>query len=73
MAKQVSTIVMKTPEIFTTGAFLRPVRVNHGDGDVWVWAVIGFEEDSFMDGDIYNPPEYAASLEELTTLDEKKE
>lgn len=56
------------PIIYTTGAFLRPMRVQTNDtenGWVWRWVVTEFKEDSFLDGDVYNPPESAHTEEEL--------
>jgi hypothetical protein len=63
------------PQIFTTGAFLNPMKVIDSEGkEIWVWYVSEFIDDSFNeDGEIYNPNETAGSLEELlidTTADE---
>jgi len=53
-------------KIFTTGAFLQPMKVKDVNGnDFWIWAVEKFENSSFYDGDEYNPSEVAGSLEEL--------
>ena len=55
-------------EIYTTGAFLRPMKVpsNHSEtGWVWRWVVTEFTDDSFTDGDIYNPAVCAYTGEEL--------
>jgi hypothetical protein len=49
-------------EIFTTGAYLYPIEGADGR---FYWAVGGFEDDSFMDGDIFNPLESADKLEDL--------
>jgi hypothetical protein len=52
--------------IFTTGAFLEPIKIDNGYGkEKWIWQVLEFIDESFMDGDIYNPPESADSLENL--------
>jgi len=50
--------------IFTTGAFLIPYQLKDGN---WGWLVSGFEDDSFEEynGDIFNPKEYAVTLEDL--------
>jgi hypothetical protein len=54
------------PTIFTTGAFLRPMKVKDIEGkDFWVWIVDRFEDDSFYDGETYNPIKSANSLGEL--------
>ncbi len=57
------------PVIYTTGAFLKPMKVTGSSGkEIWVWHVSEFNEDSFKDGETYNPKEFANSKEEL--LDE---
>ena len=53
-------------KIFTTGAFLQPMKVKDVNGnDFWIWAVENFEDSCFYDGEEYNPSEIAGSLEEL--------
>lgn len=38
-----------SPTIFTTGAFLKPVKVADSEGkEIWVWYVSGFIDDSFF-------------------------
>ncbi len=51
--------------IFTTGAFLEPVRVIILGKTRWMWVVTAFEDDSFKDGDTFNPPEVADTEEKL--------
>ncbi|MDR1553783.1 MAG: hypothetical protein LBS69_10030 [Prevotellaceae bacterium] len=43
-----------SPQIYTTGAFLRPLKIiDAGGKELWVWAVEGFEGgESFKDGRI---------------------
>jgi hypothetical protein len=54
------------PKIFTTGAFLQPLRVKDSEGkDIWIWYVSEFIDDSFKDGEVYNPKETANTLVEL--------
>lgn len=54
------------PKIFTTGAFLQPVKVVDSDGkEIWVWYVTEFIDDSFKDGEIYNPVEISNKKEIL--------
>ncbi|MDR1837015.1 MAG: hypothetical protein LBQ89_05085 [Treponema sp.] len=49
--------------IFTTGAFLRPMKVKDDDSkEYWVWTVSEFVDDSFKDGEVYNPKETARNL-----------
>ena len=54
------------PIIYTTGAFLKPMKVTDSEGkEQWVWYVSEFVEDSFLQGEIYNPKEFANSKDEL--------
>jgi len=55
-----------SPTIFTTGAFLQPTKIKNVNGtEYWIWAVTEFIDDSFNNGEVYNPKEYANTLEEL--------
>ncbi len=55
------------PLIYTTGAFLKPLQVIDSLGvERWMWFVSEFTDDSYFDGEIYNPLEFANSKEELT-------
>ena len=52
--------------IYTTGAFLQPMKIKDADGkDFWLWTVEKFEDSTFCDGQEYNPIEVAKTLEEL--------
>lgn len=54
------------PVIFTTGAFLKPLKITNQDGkEIWIWYVTEFEEDSFLDGAVFNPEEFADTKENL--------
>lgn len=49
-------------ELYTTGAYIYPAKINGR----WMWVVTGFEgADSYYNGDVFNPPEVADTLEEL--------
>ncbi len=50
------------PIVFTTGAYLQPVKLLSGN---WVWVVTEFDNDSFKDGEVFNPVEYAETLDNL--------
>jgi len=57
---------MSDNRIFTIGAFLEPLKIQGFNGkDKWVWVVNSFEDESFKDGEVFNPLETAESLEEL--------
>ena len=53
--------------IFTTGAFLRPIKVFQDGEELWMWTVAEFIDDSFKDGQIFNPPEVSQAKEDLFT------
>lgn len=61
------------PSIFTTGAFLQPMKVTDSEGkEIWIWYVSEFIDDSFLDGEVDNPQETANSKKGLvvnTTAD----
>lgn len=60
------------PVIHTTGAFLKPIKVTNSNGiEQWLWFVSEFVEDSFLDGKVYNPKEFASSKEELLLVSEE--
>lgn len=59
--------VYKNLMIFTTGAFLMPVRL----GNRWCWIVTGFEDSSFKNGHYVNVTEYAESKEDLINSTEE--
>lgn len=62
------------PTIFTTGAFLRPMKVKDTDGnDIYVWYVCEFVDDTFNNGVIYNPHEVAGNLETLVKAAHNKD
>ena len=51
--------------IFTTGAFLRPIKVIQDGQELWMWTVAEFIDDSFKDGHVFNPPELSEAEEAL--------
>ena len=56
------------PVIFTTGAHLLPMNVKNEDGkEYWIWAVSEFVDESFKNGEVFNPKETAENLEILLT------
>ena len=60
------------PVIYTTGAFLKPIKVTVSNGtEQWLWFVSEFVDDSFFDGKVYNPNEFASSKEELLLVSEE--
>ena len=65
MDKQI--VITDTDKIFATGVFLQPVKCTINGMEQWRWIAVGFEDDSFLDGEIINPNEYADSIKKLTT------
>jgi hypothetical protein len=58
--------INKDFSIFTTGAYLKAVKVRDGHGkECWVWVVSRFEDDSFLCGDVCKPREEAQTKEGL--------
>lgn len=56
------------PLIFTTGAFLNPMKVTDSEGkEIWIWCVSEFIDDSFINGEVYNPVENATTFDDLIT------
>lgn len=56
---------MPNHRLFTTGAFVVPAKVKINGIVTWRWIVDSFEDDSFFDGKIFNPPEYADDFDKL--------
>ena len=53
-------------KIFTTGAFLQPMKIKDVNGnDYWIWAVEKFEDTSYYDGYECNPLTAAKRAEDL--------
>ena len=64
--------LMKSPNIYTTGAFLVPLKVLDNNGEaVWIWAVSLFEDDTYLDGKICDPLEIAETAEGLLSTAEE--
>jgi hypothetical protein len=57
--------VRENDEIFTTGAFLRPIKCVINGVEQWRWVVIGFENDNYFNGELINPMEYASHIKDL--------
>jgi hypothetical protein len=51
--------------IYATGVFLVPAKRIVEGIEEWYWEAVGFEEDSFFDGELINPKEYATKVEDL--------
>ena len=52
-------------EIFSKGVYLQPVECVINNQKQWRWVAVGFEDDSFMNGETINPIEYADKQKDL--------
>lgn len=64
-------MISETDTIFGTGVFLRPVKCIINGIESWRWVAVGFEGDSYYDGEVINIYDYADTLEGL--LDNSEE
>jgi len=55
-------------EIFSTGVFLESVECVINGKKQWCWVAVGFEDDSFLNGKVINPIEYANKREKLIEI-----
>lgn len=55
----------ETDTIFATGVFLRPVECIINGIKSWRWVAVGFEDDSYYDGEVISIYDYADSFEGL--------
>jgi hypothetical protein len=59
----------ETTQIYTTGAYLRPVKV----GTTYIWGVVGFNDDTYNDnGSCCSPCVSATDWQHLLTENDKK-
>lgn len=64
-------ILSDTDKIFATGVFLQPVKCTINGKEQWRWVAVGFEDDSYYDGEIIDVYDYADTLEGLITDSEE--
>lgn len=55
----------ETDKIFATGVFLQPVECIINGIKTWRWVAVGFEDDSYYDGEVIDIYDYADSFEGL--------
>jgi len=58
-------VISDTDKIFATGVFLQPVKCTINGREHWRWVAVGFEDDSYYDGEIIDIYDYADTLEGL--------
>ncbi len=64
-------IISYSDKIFATGVFLQPVKCTINGIEQWRWVAVGFEDDSYYDGEIIDVYEYADTLEKLVADSEE--
>jgi len=64
---------VRPPTIFTTGAFLVPVKIIRDGVETWRWLVTEFVDDSYYDGEYCDPVEFATEKEKLFSYDSQEE
>ncbi|MGI9055469.1 MAG: hypothetical protein ACR2F2_06670 [Pyrinomonadaceae bacterium] len=69
MDKQIK--ISETDKIFATGVFLQPVNCVINGKQQWRWIAVGFEDDSFFDGERIDIYGYADNLEDLIAENEE--
>jgi hypothetical protein len=60
-----TSFAKREPRIYTTGAFLVPMKVKSGDKERFVWVVSDFNDDTYLDGELCSPVVYASSMEKM--------
>lgn len=58
-------IPSESDKIFATGVFLQAVECTINDRKQWRWVAVGFEDDSYYDGEIIDVYDYADTHEGL--------
>ncbi len=61
-----------TDKIFATGVFLQPVKCTINGIEQWRWVAVGFEDDSYYDGEVISIYDYANTLKGLLDNSEEK-
>ena len=54
--------------LFTTGAFIKPIKVKINNQEQWRWIVTSFDDQTFNDGNEIDIYSYANSLESLINV-----
>jgi uncharacterized protein YrzB (UPF0473 family) len=61
-----SKYLFDEPVVYTTGAYLQPLKVvDEAGNERWFWVVSEFDGDTFLDGEVYNPVEEGLPKQEL--------
>ena len=57
--------INESDKIFATGVHLKPEKVVINGIEQWRWIAVGFEDDSYFDGEVISINEYADGLDKL--------
>ena len=69
MDKQI--VITESDKIFATGVFLQPVNCTINGKQQWRWIAVGFEDDSFFNGQRVDIYDYADNVEDLIAENEE--
>jgi len=63
MDKQIT--ISDTDKIFATGVFLQTIKCTINEKEQWRWVTVGFEGDSYYNGERIDIYDYANTLDSL--------
>ena len=63
MDNEIRLVLSPSDRIFATGVFLQPVKCTINGNEQWRWVAVCFEDDSYYDGIVVDPVEYADDIE----------
>ena len=63
--------ISETDKIFATGVFLQPVDCEINGKRQWRWVAVGFEDDSYLNGERIDICDYADNIEGLIAESEE--
>jgi hypothetical protein len=58
-------MLTENSKIFATGVFLQPVQCVINGKEQFRWVAVSFEDDSYFDGQVVDPTEYADTLQQM--------
>ncbi len=62
-------MISENDKIYATGVYLQPVKAIINGNEQWRWVAVGFENDSFYDGEIINVYDYSDTFKGLLVRD----
>lgn len=65
METQKTLNITPSSKIFTTGAHLQAIEIEINGKKQWRWVVVGFEDDTYFEGEVIDVYDYANSFEGL--------